>query len=311
MDLAFALLRALSDGQFHSSAALAQVLSCSRSKIAPLVQSIESDLGLRLHRVRGRGYRLPPGFALLSAGKLRQHLGASPFSIEMVDSMASTNSALLKSTAAPPHVLIAEHQHAGRGRMGRTWQARLGGSLTFSLSWRFACGVAQLSGLSLVIGVILARVLDDLGVQVRLKWPNDVLLDGRKLAGILIEMSGDLADSATVIIGMGLNLNLGDAHDPSFADLRALDLPEREWILAKILQEAARVLPLFAQQGFAAFQDEWNRRHAWMGKDVTILAAQPVHGRALGVNTAGALLLQMADGKTQAIFAGDVSLRLA
>lgn len=310
--VAFALLRALADGQFHSGVVLAQHLACSRGKIWQAADFIEHELGLRLHRVRGRGYRLPSGFALLDLGKIKQALGEhSPFDVELVDVIDSTNTALLKRHESQKTVLIAEHQRAGRGRLGRHWQARLGGSLTFSLRWTFACGVAQLSGLSLVLGVVLARVLEQFGVPVRLKWPNDVLLANRKLAGILIEMSGDLSDSATVIIGIGLNLNLGDALSSHFADLRAFDLPARELILAQILQEAARALVQFEAHGFAVFREAWNERHAWAGEFVEVLAAQPLYGRALGVNEAGAFLLATEGGATHTVFAGDVSLRLS
>ena len=142
------------------------------------------------------------------------------FKLELHDALESTNSYLMKKAsqqvlALAPHAtcVVAELQTAGKGRRGRSWQAGLGASLTFSLLWRFQSGASALSGLSLAVGVALIRALHSLGIhQARLKWPNDVLVaNGRgpeKLAGILIELQGDMDGPSAAVIGVGVNLNL-------------------------------------------------------------------------------------------------------
>jgi BirA family biotin operon repressor/biotin-[acetyl-CoA-carboxylase] ligase len=197
-------------------------------------------------------------------------------------------------------VIVAERQTAGRGRMGREWIAAPGDSLTFSLLWRFAPGTA-LSGLSLAVGVAVARALEKVmrsgipwaGVHdapkevplggapkevplgdnapIQLKWPNDVLRNGRKLAGILIE----LQSNTVAVIGIGLNRRLPDAMPAVLRETSAaLDAEiDANSLLAALLVELLPVLDGFAGGGFAALRDEWLARHAWTGKPVRVLAS--------------------------------------
>ncbi|MBV8046626.1 MAG: biotin--[acetyl-CoA-carboxylase] ligase, partial [Paludibacterium sp.] len=205
----FAVLRALSDGKFHSGEAIAQSLGCSRTLIWQAVHTIETEFGLPVFSVRGQGYRLPQPMDWLDVAAIRADLSpgcSEDWTIAVADQVDSTNTQLLSranSDGLHGLVLAAELQSAGRGRLGRRWQARLGDCLMFSLLWRFDRGLAELAGLSLAVGLALARVLRQLGAPVELKWPNDVLLGGCKMAGILIELSGDALGPAAVVIGIG------------------------------------------------------------------------------------------------------------
>jgi BirA family biotin operon repressor/biotin-[acetyl-CoA-carboxylase] ligase len=238
---------------------------------------------------------------------------ACRFDIDLLAECGSTNAELMARAqrgAPSGSVVVAERQTAGRGRMGREWIAAPGDSLTFSLLWRFPDGAA-LCGLSLAVGVAVARALEKVGVGgTALKWPNDVLRDGRKLGGILIE----LQSATAAVIGIGLNLRLPDAMpDDVRATAAALDGDiDAARLLAPLLTELLGVLDAFAITGFAALRDEWLARHAWGGRPVRVLMphAAPLEGICAGIADDGTLLLETAGG-VQRILSGDVSLRLA
>ena len=317
----FDLLRLLSDASFHSGAALARELGASPAAVQLALRELER-LGLKLVRVRGRGYRLAEPYDCLDAAAVRAGLGlhAREFHIELLDACASTNTLLLeRARAGAPSgsVIACELQSAGRGRRGNSWQSGLGGSLTFSLLWRFAHGAAGLSGLSLAAGVAVARALASLGVgDVQLKWPNDLLHAGRKLGGILIELHGDGSGSTAAVIGIGLNVRLRttlrDAIAQAVTDVASISkqVPQRNRLLAAALVELAQVLEGFAEHGFAPLRQEWMARHAHQGKAVTLSSGdgKTLAGRAVGVAEDGALLIETARG-VERFVSGELSLR--
>ncbi len=329
--LAYHVLRLLADGEFHSGAALGDASGVSRASVWNAVQSL-GVAGLDVFSVRGRGYRLARPLAMLDAACIAQALGeASPFSVEIVDEMESTNTRLLqRAQAGAPHasVIAAEWQTAGRGRMNRPWHTAVGGALTCSVLWRFTQGAAALAGLSLAVGLAVVRSFESLGATgAGLKWPNDVLWRGRKLAGILIEMQGDALGPSAVVIGVGINVRLAAAVtsriDQSVADLETvLDVNgatgldrvgvDRNRLLASLLGELNRVLLDFERAGFPAFRDDWQRRHVHQGCPVrlTLSGGTSESGLARGVRDDGALLLETARG-LKPFHSGDVSLRAA
>lgn len=248
--------------------------------------------------------------------RLLQALGpaACRFDVDAVAECDSTNTRLLaRAEAGAPSgaVLVADRQSAGRGRLGRTWHAHPGDSLTFSLLWRFAGESTAPAGLSLAVGLALARGLESLGVTgVGLKWPNDLLLAGRKLGGVLVELQPGQLKSA--VIGVGLNLRLppdlpADVVAAALAD-RPEPPPSREVLLAALLAALLRTLDEYAAGGFAILREDWLRRHAYQRQPVRIGGPAPLEGLCLGVDADGALLLQTADG-LRTVVSGDVSLR--
>ncbi|MEO2217481.1 biotin--[acetyl-CoA-carboxylase] ligase [Chromobacterium vaccinii] len=314
---AFAVLRRLSDGRFHSGEDIAQALGCSRTLVWQAVHAIESELGLDVFSVRGQGYRLARPFNWLDVAAVRAGLppaAAETFTLAVAERTDSTNSQLMaRAGNGGLHglVLACEQQTAGRGRLGRRWQARLGSGLTFSLLWRFERGLAELAGLSLAVGVALARALRTLGAPVELKWPNDVLLDGRKLAGILIEVSGDALGPAAAVIGIGLNVaDPGEVGQPVAALEQAGVAPDRNRVLAALLGELERVLVDFDREGFAPLRDEWWSLCAHRQAQVRLSFShgEPIDGVACGVADNGALLTETAQG-IRAFHIGEVSLR--
>jgi BirA family biotin operon repressor/biotin-[acetyl-CoA-carboxylase] ligase len=316
-DLAFAVLRTLADGKFHSGEAMAQQLGCSRTLVWQAVHHLESEFGLTVFSVRGQGYRLPQPFALLDVASIRAALdeyAANVFTLALAEQIDSSNTQLMTRAAqGAPHglVLAAERQTAGRGRLGRRWQMRLGAGLTFSLLWRFERGLSGLAGLSLVVGIAMVRALREFGAPVSLKWPNDVLLDGRKLAGILIELSGDALGPAAVVIGIGLNVAKPGEVDQPVANLADAGIKVgRNELMAALLNQLAQVLSQFDREGFSAFREEWLGLAAYLQQPVrlTFSHGQPVDGMAIGVDESGALLVDTADGP-RVFHVGEVSLR--
>ncbi len=318
--LTFALLRRLADGEFHSGETLAQQFGVTRTTVHNALQDV-AQYGLILHRVRGRGYRLATTLQWLDAGQIEARLGAARDSlhIEILDQAPSSNALLLQRAAqgAPSGTVLAvEWQTAGRGRLGRTWHSGLGDALTFSLLWRFASGLAALSGLSLAVGVAMMRALQELGVTgASLKWPNDVLLNGGKLAGILLEAQGDMLGPSAVVIGVGINWRLSpqarERIDQAVSDLSSLDMPPgRNEVLAVSLKHLVIVLQEFTAQGFVPLRAEWERYHAFQHKAVKLSLpdGSQVSGVVRGVTEEGGLRLLIEQGE-RVFNAGEVSLR--
>ncbi len=240
------------------------------------------------------------------------------WAIEVQARCGSTNSELVRRADPTPVALFALEQTAGRGRRGRVWSARPGDSLTFSLAFDFPCRADALAGLSLAVGVALADALVAQGVDgIALKWPNDLMRHGGKLGGILIELASASGGGTRAVIGVGLNLAPpadGDYASPPVA-LYA-DTPDQDdWLrlAAELLDALADALPLFADQGFAAFRERWNRCNLHAGRDVVMLDEPLAHlvslrGRCVGADGDGALLLDCG-GRIERVLAGDVSLR--
>lgn len=236
--------------------------------------------------------------------------------VEVVAETGSTNADLMArlSDLQAPVLRIAEHQTAGRGRAGRTWHSVPGGVLTFSLAWYFPQSTQALLGLPLAVGVALAETLLALNVPVQLKWPNDILKEKKKLAGVLIETSAAKDGGSWAVIGVGLNLRIPDALEQEIgqavADAPWLAQMDRNQLMAHLLNALARAMEQFRQQGFGAFVERWNHLHAYAGQAVVVLdRGQVLHeGVALGVDHTGCLILQTSHGQVTVV-AGDVSLR--
>jgi len=330
--LGFSLLRQLADGEFHSGEDLAAKVGLTRARVSQVLKDAETA-GLALERIKGRGYRLREVPDFLDLKKVRTRLATIaetrpatlPLAIEIVDQIESTSSELLKrAQRRDVHrvALAAEWQTAGRGRRGRQWSAVAGGSLTFSLGWKFEQGAGFLAGLSLAVGVAVVRALEAEGFKdIALKWPNDLIHRHLKVGGILIELNGDALGPTSTVVGVGLNVRLPPAvrRDipvpvtdlSSIAGRKALPV-DRNRLLAALLAELAACLDLYAREGFAPFAAEWQHRHAYQGKPVRLILPDgaTVTGKVAGVDASGALVL--ADGPRRARFlSGEITLRRA
>lgn len=325
--LAARLFARLGDGRFHSGEALAAAFGVSRSAIWKAAASLR-ELGLTVNAVRNRGYRLPAGAEPLDAGRIRtalpQHVAQRVRALTVAWSLGSTNAELLARTDLPhgrSDVLLAEHQSAGRGRRGRSWLAPPGGAICLSLSRSFALAPRDMGALGLAVGVCVLRALGAVGLHdVQLKWPNDVLARGRKLAGVLIELRAEAGGPAYVVIGIGLNVSLGEPLARRIAatglepvDVRTVAGGEpvgRNRLAAELVAACVQGLDAFEQHGLRPFVEEWRRADALRGRPVTVHCGEsPVRGIARGVDAGGALLVETPAG-LQKFFSGEVSVRL-
>ena len=311
------LLHLLADGEFHSGTALGQHLSMTRAAVWKQLKGVEA-LGVNLHRVRGRGYRISGGLDLLDVEAIQRQLPIldPSFNVQLHMSLPSTNQTLMQhqqQRSIHGDVVLAEVQTSGRGRLGRQWQSPFGQNVALSLGWHFHGGAVALEGLSLVVGLALTHALADMGVkQVQLKWPNDVLVDGKKLAGILLEMRGEATGPCHVVIGIGLNVHLmhDDAIDQPWVSLAQLGYQlSRNDVVAQILLRLNEYLHEFVQHGFGAMRDEWQQYHYYQDQKVQLLLpTKCIEGICRGVNQVGALIIEHS-GVIEAYSGGEISLR--
>ncbi|WP_421683536.1 bifunctional biotin--[acetyl-CoA-carboxylase] ligase/biotin operon repressor BirA [Stutzerimonas urumqiensis] len=313
------LLSLLQDGKFRSGKSLGESLGVTRASIWKQLSKLEVETGLRLERVRGRGYRLSDPISLLAPPLLSEHFGGIGWGCYFFERLASTNDKardLLQAGSRPPFVVTGEQQVSGRGRRGRSWLSPYGENLYFSLAWSLDEGARQLPGLSLSVGLAVLEALRELGMpNAGLKWPNDVLVGERKIAGILTEAFGDLADRCTVIIGIGINVNMMHGSDEltqpwTSARLELGHLVDRNQVAISLARKLSSYLAVHCHCGFAALRHEWEDKSLWQGKDAAISSSgRHVVGRVLGVDDAGALRL-LVDGAERRYSGGELSLRL-
>ena len=332
--LGFSLLRQLADGEFHSGEDLAAKVGLTRARVSQVLKDA-GTAGLALERVKGRGYRLLEAPEFLDAKKVRAQLddllGGEGRRVPRHPSRSST-----RSSRRPPSSCAGRSaatftasrsprngRSAGRGRRGRAWTAIAGGSLTFSLGWKFEQGAGFLAGLSLAVGVAVVRALEAEGFKdVALKWPNDLIHRHLKVGGILIELNGDALgpdddghrrraqrpDSRRPPARTSRCRSPISPPSPGAGRLRSI----ATGCSRRSLAELAAVLELYANEGFAPFAAEWQHRHAYQGKPVRLLLPDgaTVTGKVAGVDASGALVL--ADGPRRARFlSGEITLRRA
>lgn len=319
------ILTLLADGEFHSGRELGNQLGVSRTAVWKHLQKLE-QFGLELESAKGRGYRLDGGLELLDRQTLRAHLHATTRTclseLEVFPLIDSTNTRAMERAAQGQsgYVCLAELQSAGRGRRGRAWVSPFGKNIYLSITWSFDAGAAALEGLSLAVGVALARVLRDLGIEdIALKWPNDILCHGRKLAGVLLEMTGDPAGVCQVVVGVGLNVAMPASSenqiDQPWIDVQTLlsqaGLPPvaRNFLAAALIDELLPLLQSFQRDGFQAYRADWMALDAFANCPVELRSGdKAIYGVARGVSETGALCLEI-EGQLQYFYGGEVSLR--
>ncbi|OAI13623.1 bifunctional biotin--[acetyl-CoA-carboxylase] synthetase/biotin operon repressor [Methylomonas lenta] len=319
------LLSVLADGRFHSGTALAQLLNVSRSAVWKQLQSL-AELGLEFNAVSGKGYKLEQPLQLLDQSQIEANLTPAArallHQIEIHSVISSTNTYLLdlaKKTQVSGWVCLAEYQTAGKGRRGRTWVSPFGHNIYLSILWCYQDGPAAIAGLSLAVGVAVVRALQQMGVDdVGLKWPNDIYWKERKLAGILIEVSGESSGPCHAVIGLGMNLYLppqqAEVIDQAWVDLQQIlgeqVMLQRNLWVAALLNQLLPVIADFENQSLPEYLQEWRSFDCMLGKQVTIfIGQQRFDGVVKGIDDQGLLLLADATGQLRAFASGEVSFR--
>ncbi|EKF72788.1 biotin-[acetyl-CoA-carboxylase] ligase [Alcanivorax hongdengensis A-11-3] len=311
------LIRLLADGQFRSGSELGEALGISRAGIWKRMQRL-TDWGLAVESVKGRGYRLASALQLLDADALAQRFqGRARFHYHWAT--GSTNAdALALARDELPRIVVAEYQHAGRGRRGRQWQSPFAANLYLSVRFPLARGFSALGGLSLAVGVAVAEVLVAAvpGLDVGLKWPNDLLVGQAKLGGILVELAGEMDGQVDVVIGVGINGRMtasqAEQIDQRWTDLasHARQMPDRTALCGDLLSSVLAMLATFSERGFVPFMARFDQYDLCCGRSVRVQAGdQQEEGVARGVTEDGALRLQTANGE-RLLHGGEVSLRI-
>lgn len=312
------LLQLLSDGTSHSGEALGKALGISRAAVWKQIRLLK-DMGVGIQAVTGKGYCIAGGLQLLDRDAIvagfDDGVQDAVSAVDVHFSIGSTNTEALARAAdgCTSFLVFAEHQTQGRGRRGRNWISPFGHNLYFSLLWSFQGGVAALEGLSLVCALAVRRALLRLAYQgVEVKWPNDVLFRRQKLAGILLEVSGDVSGPCKVVIGIGLNIDMpmmaGRAIDQPFSDLKSVrdGHVDRNALASALSSELVGAIKEFDAEGFAPFRDEWMQSDTYLGQVVEIHSGQSIQtGICAGVDEAGRLLLESGQA-VQRIAGGEV-----
>jgi len=310
------LISILADGEFHSGEQLGESLGMSRAGINKHIQTLR-DWGVDVFTVPGKGYSIPEPIQLLDETFIRR--GVEQGSVAVLPVIDSTNQYLLDRLAGlqSGDACVAEYQQAGRGRRGRKWVSPFGANLYISMYWRLEQGPAAAIGLSLVIGIVMTEVLRDLGAdQVRVKWPNDLYLQDRKLAGILVELTGKTGDAAQIVIGAGVNLAMRNAQagdiNQGWINLQEAGVRiDRNVLAARLITELRSALHCFEQEGLAPFLPRWEVLDNFINRPVKlIIGEKEIFGISRGIDSQGALLLEQ-DGVVKPWVGGEISLRSA
>lgn len=318
-----AILNRLADGAFHSGQSLAVELGISRAAVWKQVKKLR-EMGIVIDSIRGKGYRLQHALDLLNIEQIETALPettkARVAQMDLFAEIDSTNRYLMEQSSQSngAHICLAEAQKNGRGRRGRAWVSPFAGNVYLSIRWQYATGPMSLSGLSLALGVAVMRVLSAYVEEgIGLKWPNDVFANGKKLAGILVEFSGDVSGPCQVVAGLGLNVRMpapsSKEIDQPWIDLYSLigdKSPGRNELVAKLITHITEVLHLYPENGFEAYHQEWDK---W-----DIARGLPVHlcfpnltkkGIVKGVSADGAIVLETVSG-LEVFNSGEISLRI-
>ncbi|WP_438918385.1 bifunctional biotin--[acetyl-CoA-carboxylase] ligase/biotin operon repressor BirA [Kosakonia cowanii] len=310
------LISLLADGEFHSGEQLGESLGMSRAAINKHIQTLR-DWGVDVFTVPGKGYSLPEPIQLLDETFIRREVAQG--SVVVLPVIDSTNQYLLDRLAGlqSGDACVAEYQQAGRGRRGRKWVSPFGANLYISMYWRLEQGPAAAIGLSLVIGIVMTEVLRDLGAdQVRVKWPNDLYLNDRKLAGILVELTGKTGDAAQIVIGAGVNLAMRNAQagdiNQGWINLQEAGVRiDRNVLAARLITELRSALHCFEQEGLTPFLARWEVLDNFINRPVKlIIGEKEIFGISRGIDSQGALLLEQ-DGVVKPWVGGEISLRSA
>jgi BirA family transcriptional regulator, biotin operon repressor / biotin---[acetyl-CoA-carboxylase] ligase len=313
------ILSRLSTGQFCSGQVLGEELGLSRTAVANYISRLQ-QLGLDIYSVRGRGYCLSAAITLLDAAQINRSQNIKRPQVLVHEITDSTNSQMQQRLKAGTitesgSTIVAEAQTSGRGRRGRNWYSPFGSNLYFSMYWRLAHGMQAAMGLSLVVGLAIIRVLKQhYAVNAKLKWPNDVYINEQKVAGILVELSGQVDADCAAIIGIGLNIHMPSAAssniDQPFTTLaQHTTAPiNRNQLIVNLQIELIDILTEFSQSGFANFVNEFNVVNQYQDLPIKVIANGEKLGVCRGVDKQGALLLETTE-TIEAIFGGEISVR--
>lgn len=303
-----ALNQALAEDRWLSGSSLAQQFDLSREAISKRIRKLR-EWGIGCETRSGLGYRLAQPLELLDPARIRAGL-ARPCELILLDSTASTND-LASAQTTHPCLCLAEHQSAGRGRRGRTWQSPYAQNLYLSLRWQLNHSPERLPSLSLALGITLAQRFQSLGIPARIKWPNDLYLNGLKFGGLLIEQRSEANGPCTLIVGLGVNIGMHDADiDQAWTSLALQQHPiSRNDLTIALANALMDELAHLSNQSLESRLQAFDRLDAFAGHQIRLDDGQRQwQGLSRGIDNWGRIQIETDDG-LQAFSVGDVSLR--
>lgn len=314
------LIRELADGKFVSGQLIGESLGISRAAVSKQIASL-NDMGFDIFSVTGKGYRLAQPISLIDKTKVLAALSTKALAskVEVHCLIDSTNNYLLRRL--PDHikqgqVCVAEHQSAGRGRRGKQWISPFGSHIYMSMYWYLEQGMSAAMGLSVVAAIAISDAIKSLyQIDVQLKWPNDIYIEGKKLAGILIDLEGQALEPSHCIIGIGVNVsmpeNASNAIDQPWTDLQthtAIDI-DRNILIAEIISKLTERLYEHQENGIVKMLDQWFNLDLYLNQPIKLISGSKVtQGICRGINNQGALLFEV-DRQIKPVYGGEVSLR--
>lgn len=318
------LLRVLSDGRWHDPEALKRLLGLDRYALSGCLDAAV-ELAAPVERDERHAIRLATPFVPLDAAGIRAALAVVPVvpmpEVRVLPMVDSTNAELLRDPEPGCIVMcLAEAQSAGRGRTGRNWVSPYGANLYLSLKWPLVRRPPDGGAMSLVCGIAAATALrEGWQVDVGLKWPNDLLVGGRKLGGILVEQRVTAAGSGAAVIGVGLNVSMRaeqaagvDQPWTALCDVVPQSEPiDRNRLAADLVSRLVPALQRFVDDGFEPFRADWDVLDLVRGRDICVRTAHGLEeGSAAGVASDGALRVRRENRAVVSYYSGDVSVRL-
>ncbi|PRO66839.1 biotin--[acetyl-CoA-carboxylase] ligase [Alkalicoccus urumqiensis] len=310
------ILKMLSRAEGYTSGEhISEQLGISRTGVWKHIQSLREE-GYTIVSVRKKGYRLEHSGTGFSAHAVSSKLRTEGIHIEHHEKIPSTQTRaqrLAQGGARGWTVVTADEQTGGRGRRGRPWSTKKGTALAASIILRLDKLPQEAAAITPTAAVIINDVLQRYGVDTRIKWPNDILAEGRKVCGILTEMHAEMDELHYLIIGIGVNVNETDFPEeikPTAVSLRHLTGQEwdRSALLAALLDELKKRLPEFEENGFTPFREDWLRYSTVINKEITIHQRhQSWKGRAVDIREDGRLIVETETGQKEVI-SGDISI---
>ncbi|MTB32525.1 bifunctional biotin--[acetyl-CoA-carboxylase] ligase/biotin operon repressor BirA [Providencia alcalifaciens] len=318
MSIPLQIIDILADGQIHSGEQLGERLGMTRAAINKHIKTLRS-WDLDIQTITSKGYQLPMQINLLNKQCIEKYVTGTQIIVEPV--IDSTNQYMLDRipNLQSGDTCLAEYQSAGRGRRGRQWISPFGCNLYLSTYWKLEQGPAAAIGLSLVVGIVIAETLNKLcGNKVKVKWPNDLYMNDKKLAGILVELTGKTGDAAHIIIGIGINIGMNksiikkdETINQAWSALTdEVENIERNELAGNIINALKKSLLIFEKQGLKPFLSRWFELDNFLERNVKLLIGNDIIvGVEKGINEQGALLLQKENGEIIPYIGGEISLR--
>lgn len=312
----FKVVDILNDGKLHAGTDIAETLGISRTAVWKVIQRLKK-YNIEIES-KHQGYHLSYPLFLLDKTKIEDLLKNPRITLEIFESIPST-SYYLKNKTPLKHLsfCLAEHQSKGRGRLGRSWSSPFGRNIYCSFTYTFNKDISEMSGLSLVIGILIAKALKSLNPKLnpRLKWPNDIYINDQKMGGILIDLIAEAHGNCTAIISMGLNINMKDVTlediDQPWTSLEDIlnEKLDRNVVIVRMVESILKGMETFHKLGIEPFLPEWKDYDLLEGEKISVSTGKEViSGTSKGISPQGYLLLELPTGKIGRFSYGDTIL---